>query len=257
MTTETAPAKQAIPSSVEEWARDLGTDARELANTVMLTLMPPGASVVDLAALAIVAKRYGLSPFTREIYAFPKKGGGIQPIVSIDGWIKLANDHPQCDGWTFEDRLDGDGGLVSITCKVHRKDRSHPVESTEYMVECKRNTDPWKNWPRRMLRHKALIQALRQAFGFAGIADPDEGERIEMSAAEEVREARVVDAGQSRSSQIADALSGPSAQGADFDPAAAEVAEARDSDWPTDEEMAAVHSGEMFGTSGGDPEAAG
>ena len=46
------------------------------------------------------------------------------------------------------------------------------------MDECARNTDPWKSHPRRMLRHKATIQAARIAFGFAGIYDEDEGERI-------------------------------------------------------------------------------
>ena len=39
-------------------------------------------------------------------------------------------------------------------------------------------TEPWKRWPRRMLRHKALIQAARIAFGFAGIYDEDEGNRM-------------------------------------------------------------------------------
>ena len=37
----------------------------------------------------------------------------------------------------------------------------------------------WQKWPRRMLRHKALIQAARVAFGFAGLSDEDEFERAE------------------------------------------------------------------------------
>jgi len=46
------------------------------------------------------------------------------------------------------------------------------------MAECKRNTQPWQSHPRRMLRHKAMIQCARLAFGFAGIYDQDEAERI-------------------------------------------------------------------------------
>jgi hypothetical protein len=46
------------------------------------------------------------------------------------------------------------------------------------MSECKRPTDPWNTHPKRMLRHKAMIQAARIAFSFAGIYDPDEGERV-------------------------------------------------------------------------------
>ena len=48
---------------------------------------------------------------------------------------------------------------------------------TEYLAECYRNTDPWK-MPHRMLRHKAAIQGIRYAFGFAGIMEPDEAEGI-------------------------------------------------------------------------------
>ena len=77
----------------------------------------------------------------------------------------------------FRDTLDGSGNLRAVTCRIYRKDRTHPVEMTEYMDECKRNTDPWRQWPNRMLRHKATIQAARYAFGFSGIADPDDAER--------------------------------------------------------------------------------
>ena len=66
----------------------------------------------------------------------------------------------------------------SCTCRIYRKDRSHPIVVTEYMDECRRNTQPWKSHPRRMLRHKAMIQAARLAFGFTGIYDEDEAERI-------------------------------------------------------------------------------
>ena len=47
------------------------------------------------------------------------------------------------------------------------------------MSECKRsNAGPWQSHPRRMLRHKAMIQCARLAFGYGGIYDQDEAERI-------------------------------------------------------------------------------
>lgn len=47
------------------------------------------------------------------------------------------------------------------------------------MSECRRaNVGPWASHPRRMLRHKAMIQCARLAFGFGGIYDQDEAERI-------------------------------------------------------------------------------
>jgi hypothetical protein len=48
------------------------------------------------------------------------------------------------------------------------------VEITEFFSECNRNSEPWKVNPRRMLRHKALIQCARVAFGFSGITDEEE-----------------------------------------------------------------------------------
>jgi phage recombination protein Bet len=146
--------------------------------TVRATCGCNKASAEQFAAFLLVANEYGLNPITREIYAFPTRGGGIQPIVSIDGWMSMANNHPHYDGITFSDRLAEDGTLMAITAHVHRKDRSHPIEVTEYLAECRQGTEPWKKWPARMLRHKAAIQAIRYAFGFSGIADPDEADRM-------------------------------------------------------------------------------
>jgi phage recombination protein Bet len=147
------------------------------AKTVKATCMPGNVSDEEFAAFLMVAQRYGLDPITKEIYAFPKKGGGIQPIVGIDGWMNLINSNPNTDGLEFRDDFNDAGNLVAITAIIHRKDRKHPTMVTEYMEECKRPTEPWQKWPARMLRHKAAIQCARYAFGFAGIIDPEEAER--------------------------------------------------------------------------------
>lgn len=144
----------------------------------------------EFAALIIVANEYGLNPLTKEIYAFPSRGG-IQPIVSVDGWIRIMNEHPQFDGIEFEDIVDGNK-IVAIEAVIHRKDRKFPIKVTEYLDECKQGTDPWKKWPSRMLRHKALIQGARLAFGFSGIHDgPDEAEVYLGGDVENMKPARI------------------------------------------------------------------
>ena len=162
-------------------ASRFGMEAQAFEQTVRKTCGCDNATKEEFAAFLLVASEYCLNPVLRELYAFPKKGGGIQPIVSVDGWIKLANSHPQYDGIEFIDRIDDQGKLVAVTARVHRKDRAHPEEVTEYMAECVQNTDPWRRWPARMLRHKARIQAYRAAFGFSGIVDPDEADRMRPS----------------------------------------------------------------------------
>jgi phage recombination protein Bet len=152
-------------------------DPAKLLETLKATVFKDARSNEELQALVIVANEYNLNPLTKEIYAFPAKGGGITPVISIDGWVNLANSHPQMDGMDFEWEHDGNGKLVSCTCIVHRKDRAHPIRVTEYLAECKRNTEPWK-MEHRMLRHKALCQAVRIAFGYSGVYDEDEAQRI-------------------------------------------------------------------------------
>lgn len=141
----------------------------------------------QMMALMIVADQYGLNPFTKEIYAFPDKKGGIVPVVGADGWIRIINDHNQLDGIEFV------ASDVTVTydrakpcpewidCIIYRKDRAHPIKVREYLDETYRQAkyaSPWQTHTKRMLRHKALIQASRIAFGFSGIYDQDEAERI-------------------------------------------------------------------------------
>lgn len=180
MTTQIATT-QDRKSILLSMATKFGMEPAAFEQTVRATCGCDKATKEQFAAFLLVANEYGLNPVTREIYAFPTRGGGIQPIVGIDGWMTMANNHAAYDGITFVDRLSDDGQLVAITAQVHRKDRAHPVEVTEYLAECRQGTDPWKKWPARMLRHKAAIQAIRYAFGFSGIVDPDEADRMRPS----------------------------------------------------------------------------
>ena len=165
------------PMLLDFMADRAGLRPDEFSATVRKTCGMVNASAEEFAAFLMVAREYNLNPLTKEIYAFPAKGGGIVPIVSIDGWVNLVNSHPACDGFEFDVEHDDEGELIAITCRMYRKDRNRPVVVTEYYDECRRNTEPWK-MKHRMLRHKAMIQAARYAFGFSGIYDEDEGARI-------------------------------------------------------------------------------
>lgn len=137
-----------------------------------------GATDAEMAIVASVCAKYGLNPLVKECAAFVS-GGKLQMVVMIDGFYKVVNRQPDFDGVTFEDHFDEKGDLVSITCSMHLKNRSHPVTVTEYLKECK---DPkssvWTKWPGRMLRHKAYIQCARMAFGLTEMVDNDEADRI-------------------------------------------------------------------------------
>ena len=150
---------------------DLG-DGSGLMETLKATAFKGQVSDAQMTALLVVANQYSLNPWTKEIYAFPDRNNGIVPVVGVDGWARIINGNPLFDGMDFEQDAE------ECTCIIYRKDRSRPVKVTEYMAECRRDTQPWKSHPRRMLRHKAMIQCARLAFGYAGIFDHDEAERI-------------------------------------------------------------------------------
>jgi phage recombination protein Bet len=162
-------------------------DGAGLIETLKATAFKGQVSDAQMTALLIVANQYGLNPWTKEIYAFPDKNNGIVPVVGVDGWARIINGNAQFDGMEFEQDDE------KCTCKIYRKDRSRPTCVTEYMKECKRpSVGPWQSHPMRMLRHKAMIQCARLSFGFGGIYDQDEAERIverDMGSAEVVSHA--------------------------------------------------------------------
>jgi phage recombination protein Bet len=164
-------------------AQRFGLEANpEVLDILKATAFKGQVSDAQMSALLVVATQYGLNPWTKEIYAFPDKNNGIIPVVGVDGWARIINENAQFDGMDFEQ------DDKQCTCIIYRKDRSHPIKVTEYLEECKRGTQPWTSHPKRMLRHKAMIQCARLAFGYVGIYDQDEAERIvDMGPAQEVR----------------------------------------------------------------------
>lgn len=170
---------QASSSVLVRMAGQYGIDQDKMLHTLKATCFKGDVSNEQMMALLIVAEQHNLNPWTKEIYAFPDSRNGIVPVVGVDGWSRILNSAPQFDGMDFnEGELTGAEVPAWIECVIHRKDRSHPTKAKEYFVECKRDTQPWKSHPRRMLRHKAMIQCARLAFGFGGIYDEDEAARI-------------------------------------------------------------------------------
>jgi phage recombination protein Bet len=169
-------------SLVAKIAAKYNVDPEKLLTTLKQTAFKTEKPVSNEAmmSLLIVADQYSLNPFTRELFAFEdKRSGGIVPVVSVDGWSRILNDHPAFDGLEFKfGEEDAQGNPTWCDCTIYRKDRSHPITVREYFVEVNRKTTPWQTHPRRMLRWKTLIQCARVALGFSGIFDQDEAERI-------------------------------------------------------------------------------
>lgn len=191
-----SPSMTAENSVVIRMAKAYGIREGNLLKSLKSIIFhDPKVSDDEAQAFLLVADKYGLDPWTRQIYPALTKQGAILPVVGVDGWCAIINNHPQADGLMVKagaKRLmkeilhrNGDDPWLNmevpeeITVEIYRKDRKFPVVVSESMVECFRATEPWKTHPARMLRHKAIIQAARIAFGFTGIYDPDEAEGIQ------------------------------------------------------------------------------
>lgn len=155
-------------TALEAMAQRLSVTPRSLQNTLMNTAFK-GCSEAEFVALVIVSNAFDLNPLLREIYAFPKKGGGIQAIVGYDGWIKIAERHPQYDGYEAIHIRDDKGAIEAVEGICYRKDRSHPTKKLVYLKEFKRNTEPWNNSPSHMLDLRCFCQTIRLGLGVSGL----------------------------------------------------------------------------------------
>src|SRR4030095_7470239 len=97
------------PSALALMANKLSVDPNKLLDTLKATCFRVkvdgqyrAPTNEEMLALVVVANTYDLNPMLREIYAFPAKGGGIVPIVGVDGFIKMMQRHPEFDGIEFE-----------------------------------------------------------------------------------------------------------------------------------------------------------
>ncbi len=203
------------PRLIQRFAERFSVDPSKLFDTLKATAFKQrdGSAPTNeqMMSLLVVADQYGLNPFTKEIFAFPDKQAGIIPVVGVDGWSRIINQHDQFDGMEFN----ASQGIISLDgakecpewmeCIIYRGDRSHPVKITEYLDEVYRPPfegkgkngpyrveGPWQTHTKRMLRHKSMIQCARIAFGFVGIFDQDEAERIIEGQAMQVVEPQMI-----------------------------------------------------------------
>ena len=134
---------------------------------------------LDLERLLLAAEVNGLSPTGREIFLVPS-GGVLEPatvVVGVDGWSRIINTHKQFAGMRFKESDELVDGVPSwIECSMYRWDRRVPTSVREYLLEVRGLSAGWITHPRRMLRHKSMVQCARLSFGLVGIYDADEAE---------------------------------------------------------------------------------
>ena len=114
-----------------------------------------------------LASKHLLDPLSDEISVMETKEGFL-PFITIDGWTKLMNQHPQYAGMSLREPSESNGQLPAwMECTIYRNDRILPIVVKEYLEEVMTNHPSWQQMPRRMLRHRVIQQCARLAFGIS------------------------------------------------------------------------------------------
>ena len=127
-----------------------------------------GIPLYTQVQLLRLANKYQLDPLSDEITLLQAQDKTYQPFITIDGWSKLINYHPQYAGMSLRDSTELiDGVPTWIECTIYRNDRILPIVIKEYYEEVKTDHSSWQQMPRRKLRHRAIQQCARLAFNIS------------------------------------------------------------------------------------------
>lgn len=139
----------------------------------------PTATADEFGLFIEYCRSTGLNPFKKEIWfiktpGYRKKDGTmtaprVQIMTGINGYLTIANRHPEFDGMTCEILMDENRKIIGATATVHRKDRKYPSVATALMEEYYKpnpygNKGVWEQMPSIMIAKCAKSLALREAF---------------------------------------------------------------------------------------------
>ena len=163
--TKTRSVKQISPmaKALKCAAQAIGMTPASL--TTWFSQYPQLSEVSQETCLRLIAE-YRLNPRADELDLVQFEEGCWQVFITVNGWAKLINAHPAFCGIEFSEASELEEGVpLWMGCAIYRTDRIKPIEVKEYFTEMKTEHIAWQQMPRRMLRHRAMQQCARLAFG--------------------------------------------------------------------------------------------
>ena len=163
--TKTRSVKQISPvaRALKCAAQAIGMTPKDLS--AWFSQNPQLSEATHETCLRLIAE-YRLNPRADEIDLIQFEEGRWQVFITVNGWAKLINAHPAFCGIEFSEASELDQGVpIWMGCAIYRTDRVKPIEVKEYFNEMKTEHAAWQQMPRRMLRHRAMQQCARLAFG--------------------------------------------------------------------------------------------
>lgn len=153
----------------EHLALDADTMIRVIKGNCFGGTDPAKVSNEQLAAFVNVAHDLatrcpGFNPLLPGmLYAYPKQGGGIQPMLGPDGVFAMLSQRADFDGIVTETVNDERGNLKAVKASIYIKGRERPASYEALLSEWTMGSNPnWKSRPTHMLTIRAIKQAARQ-----------------------------------------------------------------------------------------------
>ena len=166
----TTQGKKGVVKQVSPMAKALKCAAQAVGMTpasltTWFSQYPQLSEVSQETCLRLIAE-YRLNPRADEIDLVQFEADRWQVFITVNGWAKLINAHPAFCGIEFSEASELEEGVpLWMGCAIYRTDRVKPIEVKEYFTEMKTEHVAWQQMPRRMLRHRAMQQCARLAFG--------------------------------------------------------------------------------------------
>lgn len=150
-----------------ELARRL--DDPEMVRTLKDTVCK-GATDSQFRMFVEICRSTGLNPFLREIWYVPSVG----VMAGRDGYLRVANENKNFDGMETTVERDAKNLPIKATCRVWRKDRSHPITCEAFYSEYKKTGNVWQTYPSAMISKVAEVLALKRSFSINGVVTEEE-----------------------------------------------------------------------------------
>ena len=147
---------------IERVAAERGIDTQDYIDALVSGPLTGMTKTEMMVAFGDI-HRTGLDPLSEEIL-FLKKGGKVTASIRYSGMTKLMRRAgiTQVDV-TYTDLEGGDIECRAVLGKTGEDGVTESFCRPEYLSECRQNTGPWKQYPRKMLGHRAVMQTARLA----------------------------------------------------------------------------------------------
>lgn len=190
---------QTLQKNIEKTSKQLNIEADELQ---LWLDQHTGLTPYTQVQLLRMAAKHQLDPLSDEI-GLIETIDGHQVFITIDGWIKLINQHEHYAGMSLREPTTIDHEVPEwMECTIYRNDRILPIIIKEYLEEVITDHHSWQKMPRRMLRHRVIQQCARVAFGIS-VSDPVEYKKINVLNPSEKTYSGVISSKESKSRSAA------------------------------------------------------